>query len=114
MPPRNQRGWWREEFYDHPGLASKRPEARISPQSDKFKIFCKRCFEWAIAETIVSDQQEVAARSRDAVRTRETIFGQCKFCSITASGSNFADEHLDPYSMGTIDQRVSSLGLIES
>lgn len=89
MPPKNQRGWWREEFYDHPGLAAKLPDSYTTAKSDKFKLFCKKCLDWTVAETIVNDQKDVSEGTRDVARTKDTITGQRTFFSL-----NFLDQPL--------------------
>lgn len=78
MPPRNQRGWWRDEFYDHPGLAAKLPDAYTGNNSNKFKLFCKRCYDRIVAETMVHDERDVAAGIRDVACNREAIIEQRK------------------------------------
>lgn len=43
--------WWKAFFYEHPGkngMSAEKAEAQIN-NSDKWKVYCKKCFEKHVA-----------------------------------------------------------------
>ena len=69
-PTSHTRGWWRALFVDHPGIASKSPDASAG---GKHKVWCRKCFDARVLSEMGRDEAEVRAGIRFSVRDRQTI-----------------------------------------
>ena len=101
-PPQRKRGWWREFFEDHPGLAAKTAESYTNPtlaRPDKQKVWCKQCFARRIAEEQAHDEKEVAVGQRGSVRDGSTIRQTCAFFPPTHHDAE-SDIHHKVWAMG--------------
>lgn len=93
-PPSRNRGWWRELFVDHPGIATKSSDAYAG---DKHRVWCKKCFSSRISAEIAQDEREIAAGIRTSVRDQQTIESTCTYTITSRIHTVFLDA---PYSMG--------------
>ena len=72
--PTKPRAWWRDCCYDHPGYATKDPNAIAgSAKGGKVKVHCKLCFEQLISRYLELDRLAVAAGNIPVVRTAEFL-----------------------------------------
>jgi hypothetical protein len=68
------RGWWRELFVDHPGVAARNPDGYLG---NKHKVWCARCFPVCIAAEVVKDEHEVGTGIQASICDQQTIESTC-------------------------------------
>lgn len=75
MPPKAGRSWWRNQFHDHPGRATKREDAFIvaAGGTKSEKVYCKPCFDADLAEIAMRDEVDLGLGRRNNVRSRDEI-----------------------------------------
>lgn len=70
-----KRGWWWEEFTEHPGYKSSEPAAMVQ---QKAKVICTGQLEHYVAAEQARDEREVQFGSQDHVRDEHAIKGAGK------------------------------------
>ena len=69
------RGWWWDEFTEHPGYENHAPESMVQ---QKAKLICSRQLEHHIAEERVRDECEIQQGLRHHIRDEDAIKGAGK------------------------------------
>ena len=79
--PLDRRSWWRKHFDDHPGAATKTPDAYVQSDTGHTKtrkVYCNACLIVDIQQTAGEDVRAISQGRLTAVRTNDEIEAYCE------------------------------------